>query len=189
MRTLAGWLAGFLCRSLIPDEREAVLGDLDEHAATDCNIVYELLTLLLHRQSSHWRMRRPWLVLICVVAPTGLFLSEVGHTVSSVIVMQAWTRSHSGAWFQVLLSGRQMAVAVFCTSAGVIVSCWLSGDHTLQPHGQQFFHHRLVQHEVGPPWSKYSAPRTLSWVRGGGPGCGGDKGTMSSEFFKIDFTL
>src|SRR5271169_209194 len=47
-------------------------------------------------------------------------------------------------------------------------------DHALQPHGQQFFHHRLVQHEVGPPWSKYSAPRTLSWVRGGEPGCGGD---------------
>src|ERR1035438_9953091 len=62
-------------------------------------------------------------------------------------------------------------------------------DHALQPHGQQFFHHRLVQHEVGPPWSKYSAPRTLSWVRGGEPGCGGDKGTTSSEFFKIDFTL
>src|ERR1019366_1445561 len=64
-----------------------------------------------------------------------------------------------------------------------------SFDHALQPHGQQLFHHRLVQHEVGPPWSKYSAPRTLSWVKGGEPGCGGDKGTASSEFFKIDLTL
>lgn len=35
-------------------------------------------------------------------------------------------------------------------------------DHALQPHGQQFLHHRLVQHEVGPAWSKYSEPRTLS---------------------------
>jgi hypothetical protein len=127
MRTLAGWLADFLCRPLIPDEREAVLGDLNEHGATNWNIVYELLTLLLHRQSLHWRVWRPWLVLICVVAPTGLFLSEVDHSVSSFIVMQVWTRSHSGAWFQILLSGRQMALAVFCTSAAVAVNCWLSG--------------------------------------------------------------
>src|ERR1035441_3254785 len=27
-------------------------------------------------------------------------------------------------------------------------------DHALQPHGQQLFHHRLVQHDVCPPWSK-----------------------------------
>ncbi|MCU1296180.1 MAG: hypothetical protein JWO91_458 [Acidobacteriaceae bacterium] len=64
-----------------------------------------------------------------------------------------------------------------------------SFDHALPPHGHEFFHERLVQHEVGPPWSKYSAPRTLSWVKGGEPGGGGDKGTVSSEFFKIDFTL
>jgi len=27
-------------------------------------------------------------------------------------------------------------------------------DHAVQPHGQQFFDHRLVQHERGPPWAK-----------------------------------
>jgi hypothetical protein len=27
-------------------------------------------------------------------------------------------------------------------------------DHASQPHGQQFFQHRLVQNEVCPPWSK-----------------------------------
>src|SRR5690348_15670598 len=40
-------------------------------------------------------------------------------------------------------------------------------DHTLQPHGQEFFQQRLGQHDLRPPWSKYSAPRTLSWVSGG----------------------
>src|SRR5208282_5216383 len=64
-----------------------------------------------------------------------------------------------------------------------------SFDHALQPHGQQFVHHRLVQHEAVPPWSKYSAPRTLSCVKGGGLGGGGDRGMASSEFFKMDFTL
>jgi hypothetical protein len=116
-----------LCRSLTPDEREGVLGDLHECNATVWQTAHELLTLLLYRQFSCWRTWKSWFVLLCVVAPTGIVLSQIGRNINGYVVMQLWTHSHSGEWFNSALSGSQSLVAVLCICSAVALEAWCSG--------------------------------------------------------------
>jgi hypothetical protein len=117
----------FLCRSLTTEERDGVLGDLGECKATFWQITRELLVLVLYRQLSWWRKWKPWLVLLCVVAPNGIVLSTISRSISGYVVMQLWTRSHSGEWFHTALSGRHSLVAVLCICSAIALEAWCSG--------------------------------------------------------------
>lgn len=116
-----------LCRSLTPDERESVLGDLQECHATVHGVSWELLLLLLHRQASCWRRWRPWLVVFGVVMPTVTVISQIGRTISAFAVMQLWTRLYSGDWFNGALSRERSLVAVICICSVLAVEAWCAG--------------------------------------------------------------
>ncbi len=68
-------------------------------------------------------------------------------------------------------------------------SCVLSASTSPAAAYSGVFDHWLFQH-VGGSYSKYSAPRMLSWRDGGlGGNVGIPSGCLSSAFLKIDFTL
>jgi len=116
-----------LCRSLSPDERASVLGDLQEtHAAIDV-VIRELLLLLLHRQVSYWKTWRPWLVLAGIVMPTVIVSSQISRNISAFAAMQVCTRVYSGDWFHGALSGDLTLIAVACIGSVLIVDGWCAG--------------------------------------------------------------
>lgn len=123
---LQTWFLNLLSRPLPAKDREAVLGDLCECEPMGWQAAHELLLLLLHRQLSHWREWKPWVALSCVV-PTAIVLSQISGNVSAFVVMQLWTRFHSGEWFHTALSGPRSLVAVVCICSAVAMNGWCSG--------------------------------------------------------------
>ena len=115
-----------LSRALSDKEQEAVLGDLFECRTKGWQAAHELLLLLLHRQVSHWREWKPWLAICCIV-PTAIVLSQISRNITGFVVMELWTRTHSGTWFQTALSGTRTVVVVACISSAVVPNGWCSG--------------------------------------------------------------
>ena len=58
------WLTGILSRTLEPDERDAVLGDIRESGETGAQALRDMLELFVRRQAAFWKNWRPWLVLV-----------------------------------------------------------------------------------------------------------------------------
>jgi len=125
--TLAERCVNLLARFLDPEAGEAVLGDLHESRATAWQAARELLLLLLYRQLACWQTSKPWLVLLAVVLPIGILLSQIGRNIGAFAVMQLWTRAHSGGWFHGALPHDRTLIAVACISSAVFLQAWCAG--------------------------------------------------------------
>jgi hypothetical protein len=68
-------LAIWISRFLEPDEREAVLGDLEEAEVRPHQALFEVGSLVLRRQSAWWRGWQPWAVSLFFVLPVGMLLT------------------------------------------------------------------------------------------------------------------
>jgi hypothetical protein len=74
MSRFCWWLTDLVSRTLEPDEREAVRGDLAESGETSWQAFLDVLGLALRRQSALWMNWPPWLVLVGLVLPLGVLL-------------------------------------------------------------------------------------------------------------------
>src|SRR5450432_1936448 len=61
-------------RFLVPAEREAVLGDLQEAGEGPWQTFAGLAGLVLRRQAGHWKNWRPWVAAFGVSVPTSFML-------------------------------------------------------------------------------------------------------------------
>jgi hypothetical protein len=83
-------LTACFARTLEPEEREAVLGDLAESQEAGLRAVWEVLNLAARRQAGIWRRWRPWPVAIVLVIPTALILSAVAGYMSHLAGIYGW---------------------------------------------------------------------------------------------------
>ena len=74
MRRAWSRLAEFLSCALEPDEREAVLGDIEE-SQEGLRGLFDVLGLVVRRQAALWMNWQPWLVLIGLVVPFAFLLA------------------------------------------------------------------------------------------------------------------
>lgn len=81
--TNMGWpLAEFAARLLERDERDAVLGDLQEARETGWHGLFGVLGLVFRRHAELWKSWRPWLAGFGVAVPSSFLLMGVSLTVS-----------------------------------------------------------------------------------------------------------
>lgn len=83
-------LADFLARSLSPDEREAVYGDLAELSATSSEAFRQIFGLVLRRQWTLWFDWRPWLTLTAVAIPAAVLLSLTCFGIDGSLDLYLW---------------------------------------------------------------------------------------------------
>jgi len=75
MMRMCWWLVDIVSRTLEPDERDAVLGDLTESGQGGGQALRDVLGLVVRRQAPWWKDWRPWLALVGLVGPVGVLLN------------------------------------------------------------------------------------------------------------------
>jgi hypothetical protein len=84
------WLVEIVSRSLTPEEREAVHGDLAESGEAGGQVLRDVLGLVVRRQAGLWNDWRPWLVLLGIVVPLGILLSLVSRMMADFSAIYVW---------------------------------------------------------------------------------------------------
>ena len=122
MNRLGWWLADKLSQSLERHERDAVRGDQSELGTSGVQASREVLGLVIRRQLQLWKSWRPWLAVLGIVLPFGLFLSA--QTLSLDHDLAPATRSlEFVSWRSAL--GYPLLVVVFALPLGLL--SWSSG--------------------------------------------------------------
>lgn len=91
-------LAEVLSRTLQPDEREAVLGDLAERGETGVQALSDVLALVVRRQAVLWIDWRPWATLVVVIAPLAMMLSLRSGLVANGSAAYTWLYINNWDW-------------------------------------------------------------------------------------------
>jgi hypothetical protein len=90
MNRFCWWLADLASRTLEPDEREAVRGDLAESGQTGGQAFLDVLGLALRRQLVLWMHWPPWLVLVGLVLPLGVLLCLISRRDADGSAIYLW---------------------------------------------------------------------------------------------------
>ena len=90
MSRFCWWLTDLMSRTLEPDEREVVRGDLAESGETSWQALLDVLGLALRRQSALWMNWRPWLVLVGLVLPLGVLLCLISRRDADHSAIYLW---------------------------------------------------------------------------------------------------
>jgi len=75
---------------LSPDERDAVLGDLEEMRPSAPCALAEVLGLAARRQAAQWRSPRPWLTLATLAIPMGMLLCLLARRTADGTAIDLW---------------------------------------------------------------------------------------------------
>lgn len=132
MNRICWWLVDRLSRTLEPNERDAVRGDLAEAGVTGAQALRDLLGLVVRRQAMLWKDWRPWLALVGLAVPLGVLLSLSSALMSRSYELYFWI-----AWnYRVIdptilretgLTLRHGVPILVCKSLLSILSSWISG--------------------------------------------------------------
>lgn len=77
-------------RLLDATDREAIIGDLTESAASPFEALRDVLGLVLRRRAILWKNWRPWLAALGIALPGALLLMGLSLTVSANYQLYAW---------------------------------------------------------------------------------------------------
>lgn len=165
-----------VARALDQDEREAVLGDLAESGANELRRFLEIAGLVLRRQAAEWRHWRPWLALVFLIAPLGLFLSVVSKFISQQTAVYLWLYANNtnwdllhnrGFWYELgssslLVSGIYLKLACWSWAVGFVLGyvtrkIWRAGYSSL-----------VLTLFAGMICASMYLPQYLEWVLRGG---------------------
>jgi len=83
-------LVDLLSHALLPDERHAVLGDLEESGDSGARALSGVLGLVVRRQAALWKDWRPWLGFFGLALPLGLLLSFSAFIVDGACDLYLW---------------------------------------------------------------------------------------------------
>ncbi len=140
------WITELAAQALDHEEREAVLGDLEEAGGSEFQNFRAVAGLVWLRQAIEWRQWRPWIACLLLILPLGLFLSAVSRFTSQqtsvylwlYVNNPAWDLLHNrGFWFELgnsalLVFAVFMKLACWAWAAGFVIGCvtrkiWRSG--------------------------------------------------------------
>jgi hypothetical protein len=92
-------LVDVLSRTLDPDERDAVRGDIAESGETGGQALHDVLGLVVRRQAGLWKDWRPWVALVAV-APASMLLSRFSLHVADLTAIPIWMYVNNWDWGQ-----------------------------------------------------------------------------------------
>lgn len=98
MNHVCWWLVDVLCRSLRPDEREPVCGDLAESGEPAGRALCGVIGLVSRRQAAFWKEWRPWLVLIGLAIPFGAMLTRSSLSQADGNAIHIWFYLDNWHW-------------------------------------------------------------------------------------------
>ena len=79
-----------LSKCLEPQEREVVLGDIEELHLGDRKAFASMLGLIARRQLQPWLSWRPWLAMLAVTLPAGVLLSHIANGLAASNSVYFW---------------------------------------------------------------------------------------------------
>ncbi len=121
------WLIEPVSRFLQHDEREALLGDLEESRQTGPRALLDVLDVVIRRQARLWMTWRPWLILFALILPVGMLLSIVSRQTSDLSAIYLWMYANN--WDAALTHNpgfwrlfAETAVSIFISY--LTLACW-----------------------------------------------------------------
>lgn len=127
MNQLWWWVVEPVSGLLKRDEREAVLGDLEESHQSGERALLDVLDVVIRRQVRLWMGWRPWLIFIGLTLPLGMLLSIFSRQTSDGSAVYLWMYAnnwdaaltqHPGFWRLFA----ETAVSVFISY--LTLACW-----------------------------------------------------------------
>ena len=127
MNQLWCWVVEPVSRLLERDERDAVLGDLQESRRSGSRALLDVLDLVIRRQARLWMGWRPWLVLFGLILPIGMMLSIFSRQTSDGSAVYFWMYANN--WDAALTHNPGFWRLFADTAASVLLSyltlaCW-----------------------------------------------------------------
>ena len=132
MTRICWWLVDIASRMLHPDERDAVSGDFAESGESGGRALRGVLDLIVRRQVALWKDWRPWSVLIGLVWPAGILLTQCSFRVEGSWDLYFWIfRNRSdfdpAILLYISLTMEQCFVDLLCGSLLLGALSWSSG--------------------------------------------------------------
>jgi hypothetical protein len=91
-------LVNVAARLLEPAERQVVLGDLAERPESLSKALIGIFGLAMRRQLDLWKDWRPWVALLSIVVPLGLFLSLVSRAWAHHTAIYSFGYANNWSW-------------------------------------------------------------------------------------------
>jgi hypothetical protein len=129
-------LVGFVSHLLEPNEREVVLGDLEEGGENARQSLVAILGLVIRREAALWRNWGPWLAAFGLALPFSFLL--MGFSLSVSRAYQQYAGVHVGPGFALLLCN-VLLLAGWAWTGGFVVGAisrrtlWVSAALSFAP--------------------------------------------------------
>jgi hypothetical protein len=129
-------LVGVVSHLLEPNEREVVLGDLEEGGENARQSLVAILGLVIRREAALWRNWRPWLAAFGLALPFSFLL--MGFSLSVSRAYQQYAGVHVGPGFALLLCN-VLLLAGWAWTGGFVVGAisrrtlWVSAALSFAP--------------------------------------------------------
>lgn len=123
MSQLWWWIVEPVSRLLKHDEREAVLGDLEESHQAGPRALLDVLDLVIRRQAGLWMTWRPWLVLFVFILPLAMLLSIVSRQTSDGSAVYLWMYANN---WDAALTQNPGFWRLFAETAGSVLLSYLT---------------------------------------------------------------
>lgn len=136
MTRMESRLVGFVSHLLEPNEREVVLGDLEEGGENARQSLVAILGLVIRREAALWRNWRPWLAAFGLALPFSFLL--MGFSLSVSRAYQQYDGVHVGPGFALLLCN-VLLLAGWAWTGGFVVGAisrrtlWVSAALSFAP--------------------------------------------------------
>jgi hypothetical protein len=121
------WLVEIVSRWLMPEEREAVHGDLAESGEAGGEALRDVLGLVVRRQLALWNDWRPWLAFLALVVPLGVLLSRVSRMMADFSAIYAWMYLNNWTWAYLTNAGARVDLIRYAAGISMrylALYCW-----------------------------------------------------------------
>lgn len=121
------WVVEPVSRWLKNEEREAVLGDLEEAHQTGPRALLDVLDVVIRRQARFWMEWRSWLIFLGLILPIGMLLSILSRRTSDGSAVYLWMYANNwdaaltqnpGFWRLFAETARQVLISYLA------LACW-----------------------------------------------------------------
>jgi hypothetical protein len=126
MNRMYWWLINLLSRTLEPDERVAVQGDLAEGGDSAPQALRHVAGLVLRRQLALWKHWQPWLALLGFTIITGPVLSRLIVDFDGTLYRKLYWLG-TGAEFYNFRTDTEENIYLVCLVLALFLWSWISG--------------------------------------------------------------
>ncbi|HZO53760.1 MAG TPA: hypothetical protein VFB63_13680, partial [Bryobacteraceae bacterium] len=124
---MTDWVVERLARSLKAEERDAVLGDLEEGGVTGWKAASQVCGLILRRQVLEWRHWQPWAALLGIVGAAGLSIGGLTASLTQGVYLYWGTWRNYGVRYHTGMTWEEDIAIFVCFAVAVTLWAWTAG--------------------------------------------------------------